>query len=416
MNKSVFAYRNGTLCAEALPLAEIAEDVDTPFYCTSVKQLQRGYHAFSAPLEGLNASIHYAIRANPNLAVIRTLAACGAGASASCSGELERALQGGIRPDKIILSGCGKTRDDVASALLAGISQIKVESFSELVLVHEVSKILGRKAPVSLLVAADPEEEGSFRGFRWNALAEALKMIFSSESLFFQGLSVQVGSTIRDISPCRRAYENLADLVRLLRKEGFAVEKLDLGGGLALPENGQTALPMEDYARIVHETVGGLGCSLAIVSGQRLVGEASVLVARVLHVTESAGRMELILDAGMNDLSSPLSGGVRRDVLSVRDPLGQKRGSFTIRGPLSHEADIFGEGYEQPLLQRGDLVAFLQVGAYGSALSSTFNGRGLAPEILVSGARYAVTRRRVSVAEQMEWENIPDWMVTSRAA
>jgi diaminopimelate decarboxylase len=370
-------------------LAEIAEDVDTPFYCTSVKQLQRGYHAFSAPLEGLNASIHYAIRANPNLAVIRTLAACGAGASASCSGELERALQGGIRPDKIILSGCGKTRDDVASALLAGISQIKVESFSELVLVHEVSKILGRKAPVSLLVAADPEEEGSFRGFRWNALAEALKLIFSSESLFFQGLSVQVGSTIRDISPYRRAYENLADLVRLLRKEGFAVEKLDLGGGLALPENGQTALPMEDYARIVHETVGGLGCSLAIVSGQRLVGEASVLVtSRFACHRIRRSRMELILDAGMNDLSSPLSGGVRRDVLSVSGSFGTKTGVFYDQGAASFtQADIFGEGYELPLLQRGDLVAFLQVGAYGLRIIFNIQWPWPCSRDLVSGAR-----------------------------
>ncbi len=426
MNKSVFSYRNGALCAEAIPLAEIAEDVDTPFYCTSVKQLQRNYRAFAAPFEGLDFQIHYAVKANANLAVIRVLADCGAGADITSSGELERALEGGVHPKKIVFSGVGKTHDDIAAALLAGIYQINAESIPEILLIDEVARVLGKTAPVSLRVNPDVQagthekistghKETKF-GIDLQQLAEAIGLVLSRERLSFKGLTVHVGSHLHDYEPFRKAYARLADIVRMSRAQGIVVERLDLGGGVGIPYDGQTLAPFADYARIVHETVGALGCALSFEPGRRLVGDASVLVTRVVHVKKTPHKTWLVVDAGMNDLVRPAMYGARHEIVAVREAPRTTLQPFSIVGPVCESSDLFGENYSLPPMQAGDLIAVLQAGAYGSSMSSTYNGRALIPEILVSGVHHAVIRRRIAVAEQMSWETIPDWMVMSRVA
>ncbi len=426
MNKSAVSYRNGVLCAEALPLAEIAENVDTPFYCTSVKQLQRNYRAFAGPFEDLKATVHYAVKANANVAVIRVLAACGAGADITSSGELERALEGGVHPEKIVFSGVGKTRDDIAAALLAGILQINAESLPELLLIDEVAQILGKKAPVALRVNPDVHagthekistghKETKF-GIDLTQLGEAVAFVLSRPALSFTGLTVHVGSHLQDYEPFRRAYARLADITRLFRAQGIAVERLDLGGGVGIPYDGQTLAPFEAYVRAVRETVGDLGCALSFEPGRRLVGDASVLVARVVHVKKTPHKTWLVLDAGMNDLVRPAMYGARHEIIACREMSGEALRPFSIAGPVCESSDLFGEDYFLPSLAAGDLVAILQAGAYGSSMSSTYNGRALIPEILVSGVQHAVVRRRVAVAEQMMWESVPDWMVLSRVA
>ncbi|MGE4350572.1 MAG: diaminopimelate decarboxylase [Bdellovibrionales bacterium] len=426
MTKSVFAYRNGVLCAEALPLAEIAEEVDTPFYCTSVKQLQRNYREFAEPFKDLDATIHYAVKANGNVAVIRTLAQCGAGADITSAGELERALEGGIDPKKIVFSGVGKTRDDIAAALLAGICQINAESLSEIDLIDRVATVLGKTAPVSIRVNPDIRAgdnakiatgyKGAKFGIDIELLGEAVRRIVTSSSLNFNGLTVHVGSHLRNYEPFRQCYEKLAMLVGVLREQGISVNRVDLGGGVGIPYDGQVLDPFSDYAKIVHEVIAPLGCAISFEPGRRLVGDSSVLITRVVHVKQAGDKKILIVDAGMNDLVRPAMYGSRHEIIAVREEAGAPREDVSIVGPVCETADSFGDAYSLPELKQGDLIAIMQAGAYGSAMSGNYNGRPLIPEVLVSAAQFAVIRRRIAVAEQLRWESIPDWMVITRAA
>jgi diaminopimelate decarboxylase len=426
MTKSVFAYRNGVLCVEAIPLAEIAEEVDTPFYCTSAKQLQRNYRAFAQPFADLDATVHYAVKANANLAVIRVLADCGAGADITSAGELERALEGGVDPKKIVFSGVGKTRDDIAAALLAGICQINAESLSELTLIDQVATILGLAAPVSLRINPDVDanthkkistgHKGVKFGLDIDQLAPALALIMDSKVMTFKGLTVHVGSHLHDYEPFRACYGKLAMIVRALREQNISVERVDLGGGVGIPYDGKTVAPFSQYVDIVREVVAPLGCAISFEPGRKLVGDAAVLVTRVVHVKETEGKTFLIVDAGMNDLVRPAMYGARHEIIAVREDPAQERRAYSVVGPICETSDLFGDDYQLPCLQQGDLVSIMQAGAYGSAMSSNYNGRPLIPEVLVSGAQHALIRRRIAVAEQLGWESIPDWMVISRAA
>ncbi|HAX92095.1 MAG TPA: diaminopimelate decarboxylase [Rhodospirillaceae bacterium] len=427
MTKSVYAYRNRVLSAEAIPLSEIAEEIDTPFYCISAKQLQRNYRAFATPFQSLNATIHYAVKANANLAVIRILADCGAGADITSSGELERALAGGVPPEKIVFSGVGKTRDDIAAALLAGVLQINAESVSEIRLIEQVATVLGKKAPVSLRINPNVDakthaktstgHKGVKFGINLDQLSEALGVLMACEHCSFKGLTIHVGSMMDNYEPFRLAYQRLAEVVRLLRSQGIEVERLDLGGGVSIAYDGQTLAPFSDYAAIVQEIFGDLGCALSLEPGRKLVGDAAVLVTRVVHVKHTDDKRFLIVDAGMNDLVRPAMYGARHEIISVRENLDGENSAASVVGPVCETSDSFGDNFMLPnSLQSGDLLAVMQAGAYGSAMASTYNGRALIPEILVSGAQHAVIRRRIAVAEQMGWESIPDWMVISRAA
>lgn len=426
MTKSVFAYRNGVLCVEALPLAEIAEEVDTPFYCTSAKQLQRNYRDFAAPFADLDATVHYAVKANGNLSVIRVLANCGAGADITSAGELERALEGGVKPSKIVFSGVGKTRDDIAAALLAGICQINAESLPELELIGQVATILGKTAPVSLRVNPDVQagthakistgHKGVKFGIDIDCLGDALKIILSSDVMSFKGLTVHVGSHLKDYEPFRQCYEKLAVLVGVLRGQGVAVERVDLGGGVGIAYDGQEIAPFSEYAAIVRDVIAPLNCAISFEPGRRLVGDASVLITRVVHVKDIGHKKFLIVDAGMNDLVRPAMYGARHEIIAVREDFNIPREGVSVVGPVCETSDCFGDNYQLPPLKSGDLIAVMQAGAYGSAMSSNYNGRALIPEVLVSGAQHAIVRRRIAVAEQLGWESIPDWMVVSRAA
>lgn len=427
MTKSVYAYRNETLCAEAVPLAEIAEEIDTPFYCISAKQLQRNYHAFSSAFHDMGATIHYAVKANANLALIRVLSDCGAGADITSAGELERALAGGVPAHKIVFSGVGKTRDDIAAALLAGIMQINAESLSEIDLILQVASVLGKTAPISLRINPDVDAKAHSKtstghkgvkfGIDVDQIAEALSCIINNRHCVFKGLTVHVGSMLHDFEPFRLAYQRLADIVQLIRSQGIPVERVDLGGGVGIAYDGQTLAPFSDYVQIVHTIFGSLGCALSFEPGRRLVGDACVLVTRIVNVKETNGKKFLIVDAGMNDLVRPAMYSARHEIIPVRKFGDTGKESVSVVGPICETSDSFGDNFMlSESLKAGDLLAIMQAGAYGSSMSSTYNGRPLVPEVLVSGAQHAIVRRRISVSEQMGWESIPDWMVINHAA
>ena len=417
---SFFATQQGVLCAENVSLAAIAADVGSPCYVYSTAQLRKNVQDYAAPFKGLDFIIHYANKANPNQAVIATLAACGAGVDVTSGGELERALRAGIPPEKIVYSGVGKRREEIAAALTARIRQLNVESLPELYAISAVAAALNVTANVLFRVNPDVtvdthkhlatgHKETKF-GINADQLDEALNLAATLPNLCFKGFTIHLGTTIGDYAPFRLAFQKLAALVREVRARGVKVERLDLGGGVGIPYDGQHIPPFADYAALVHEIIAPLGCSISFEPGRRLVADAGVLVSKVVYVKPTATKKFLILDAGMNDLARPAMYGARHTIVPVKDAEGAERSKMTVVGPVCETGDLFGENYALPSMQPDDLVAILQAGAYGSAMAGTYNGRPLIPEVLVSGNDYVVVRRRITVAEQMEWETVPAWV------
>jgi diaminopimelate decarboxylase len=410
---TAFTYRDGALCADSVPLSRIAEQVGTPFYAYSETRLCANYQAFAVPLASLHPLICYAVKANANLAVIRALAACGAGADITSGGEMERALAAGVPPHKIIFSGVGKTRDEIASALKAGLYQINAESIPEMRVISEIATRIGVKAALALRVnpnvAAHTHhkiatgEIGTKFGIDAAQLGEAMALTRSLPGLDLKGFLVHVGSHLYDYNDFREAYGKLADMVRHWRGNGFPITRLDLGGGVGIPYDGQSQAPFSDYAQIVKETIGDLGCEVAFEPGRRLVGDAGALVASVLYDKRGASKRFLILDAGMNDLIRPAMYEARHSILPLRES-GDEAEAADIVGPVCETSDLFGESYLLPGVGAGDRVAILQGGAYSAAMASCYNGRPLVPEVMVSGDKFWVVRRRITVAEQMSWE------------
>ncbi|MGB9153716.1 MAG: diaminopimelate decarboxylase [Alphaproteobacteria bacterium] len=412
---TAFIYRGGALCADSVPLTSIADHIGTPFYAYSETRMRENFRAFFDPLADLHPLVCYAVKANPNIAVIRALADCGAGADVTSAGEMERALKAGVPPQKIIFSGVGKTRDEIAGALKAGLYQINAESIPELHVISDVARQLGIAAPVALRVnpnvAAHTHykiatgEIGTKFGIDAAQLDEAMELTRSLPALDLKGFLVHIGSHLFDYGNFREAYGKLADMVRLWRGKGFSITRLDLGGGVGIPYDGQTQAPFAEYARVVHETVGDLGCELAFEPGRRLVGDAGVLVARVIYDKRGAAKRFLIIDAGMNDLIRPAMYEARHSIIPLRESTPEAETTpADIVGPICETSDLFGEDYLLPGVGPGDLVAILQSGAYGAAMSSAYNGRALIPEIMVTNDAFRLIRRRVTVAEQIGWE------------
>jgi diaminopimelate decarboxylase len=369
--------------------------------------------------------VHFANKANANQAVIRVLADCGAGADITSAGELERALRAGVAPGKIVYSGVGKRRDEIAAALAARIHQLNAESLPELRAISEVASSLGVIAPVTLRVNPDVDAKSHRKistghketkfGIAMEQIDAALHLATTLPALAFKGFTVHVGSYLGDYGPYRLTYGKLAELVRATRAKGIAVERLDLGGGIGIAYDGETMPPFSGYAGLVHEIIAPLDCDIAFEPGRRLVGDAGVLVSRVVYAKKAAARNFLILDAGMNDLVRPAMYDARHGII----PLQAKAGlalSWDVVGPVCETGDLFGENYQLPDMQEGDLVAILQGGAYGATMSSMYNGRPLVPEVLVAGAQYAIVRRRIPVAEQISWESMPEWLQNTCAA
>jgi diaminopimelate decarboxylase len=412
------------LCADTVPLATIADQVGTPCYVYSETRLRENYRAFYEPLKQLNPLICYAIKASPNTHIMKVLADCGAGADVTSAGELERALHAGVDPAKIIFSGVGKTRDELQTALKAGIHQINAESIPELRAISSVASSIGVTAHIALRVNPNVAarthykiatgEMGTKFGIDSVQLPEAMGLAKTLPGLKLQGFQVHIGSHLFDYENFRDAYGKLADMVRDWRAQGFDLMHLDLGGGVGIPYDGQTQAPFAHYADVVLATVGNLGCKIAFEPGRRLVGDAAVLIARVIYDKRGAAKRFLILDAGMNDLIRPAMYEARHSILPLVENAGEAEkadlsaealAKADVVGPVCETSDLFGENYLLPGVGEDDLVAILQAGAYGAAMSSNYNGRPLIPEVLVTGDKFRVIRRRVTVEEQIGWEN-----------
>jgi diaminopimelate decarboxylase len=417
-----FEYINGVLHAEGVSIPDLAEKVGTPFYCYSTATLERHFKVYASAFDGLDATVCYAVKANSNQAVIKTLAKLGAGADVVSVGEMRRALRAGVPASKVIFSGVGKADAEMREALEADIAQINVESIPELEELNRVALDKGKKARIALRInphvdakthekIATGKAENKF-GIDWTRAVEVYRKAAAMDGIEVTGIAMHIGSQLTDLTPFREAFTRLAGLVEDLRKEGIEIKNLDLGGGLGIAYQGETPPLPDAYGQMVRETVGHLGCHITLEPGRLIVGNAGVLVARVMYVKDGEAKRFVILDAAMNDLIRPTLYNAYHEISAVNEATETtKMATVDVVGPVCETGDTFGK--DRPLpddLKPGDLVVIRSAGAYGAVMSSTYNTRALTPEILVSDDQFAVIRKRQSIDELIGLDVIPDWL------
>ncbi len=373
-----FAYRAGVLHAEDVPLDRIAAEVGTPFYCYSTATLTRHYKVFAGAFADVRALVCYAMKANSNQAVIATLARLGAGADVVSGGELARALAAGVAPGKIMFSGIGKTEGELAAAVDAGILCVNVESEPELELLARA--IYGHAAKLPGVRVA--------------------------------GVDMHIGSQIIELQPFDDAFVLLSDFVRTLRADGHEIEHVDLGGGLGIPYRHDNEPPPDPaaYAEVVKRATRALDCMLIFEPGRLIVGNAGIMVTRVLYVKRAEAKTFIIVDAAMNDLIRPTLYEAHHDIIPVKEPIaGAWRTVADVVGPVCESGDFLALDRELVEPAPGDHLAVMTAGAYGAVQAGTYNTRPLIPEIMVKDDRFAVVRPRIEVAELISRDRIPDW-------
>ncbi|MBS0270046.1 MAG: diaminopimelate decarboxylase, partial [Proteobacteria bacterium] len=393
------------------------------FYCYSTATLVRHYEVLARAFADQNALICFAVKANSNQAVLATMARLGAGMDVVSEGELRRARAAGVAASKIIFAGVGKTRGEMAYALEEGIHGFNVESEPELLTLSEVATSLGKTASIAIRVNPDVDAkthakistgkaENKFGVPYENArqlYAEAAKL----PGIKISGIHMHIGSQITDLAPFRDAFRLLADLARDLKANGIALEHLDIGGGLGVPYRGANDIPPtpDEYAAVVKEALGGLGLKLILEPGRMIVGNAGVLVTKVIYVKEGTDKTFTIVDGAMNDLIRPTLYEAYHDVWPVTEarsdmsPIQQD-----IVGPVCETGDFLAEDRALPPVEPGDLIAVVTAGAYGAVMSSTYNSRLLVPEVLVNGDQFAVVRPRPSYDDLIGADRIPTWL------
>jgi diaminopimelate decarboxylase len=418
-----FSYVGGVLHAEGVSLPRIAETVGTPFYCYATATLERHYRVLQEAFAGLDTLICYAIKANSNQAVIATLARLGAGMDVVSEGELRRARAAGVPAAKIIFAGVGKTREEMAYALGEGILSFNVESEPELEALSEVAAGLGHTARIALRVNPDVDAkthakiatgkaENKF-GVPFEDAPRLYAKAARLPGLEVAGVHMHIGSQITDLAPFRNAFALMRELTLDLRAAGHAIRHLDLGGGLGVPYRGGNDLPPspQEYAQVVRDTVGSLGLAIKLEPGRMIVANAGILVARVIYDKSGRDKTFTIVDAAMNDLIRPTLYEAWHEVWPVDEARSrQEPVTQDIVGPICETGDYLALDRKLPPLSEGDLVAFMTAGAYGAAMSSTYNSRLLVPEVLVKGAEFAVVRPRQTFAELIGLDRLPEWL------
>jgi diaminopimelate decarboxylase len=423
---SFFHYRGGQLHAEQVPLARIAAEVGTPFYCYSDGALRTAYEEFAAAIAGLPAIICYSLKANNNLAIVRTLASLGAGADVVSEGELRCALAAGVPEDRIVFAGVGKTAPEMAAGLDADIRQFNVESLPELHLLNQVALERGRKARVALRINPDVDARthasistgkaenkfGIELGQAQAAYAEAARL----PGIEVSGLAVHIGSQLTEIEPYRLAFAKMAALANELRQAGLSIREIDVGGGLGIAYADEIAPSIREYAAAVKETVGALGLPLIFEPGRRIVGTIGVLVTRVIYVKDGVSRNFLIVDAAMNDLIRPALYDAYHAIMPVAEPGSDApTRKVDIVGPICESTDRLAEQRAMPPVAANDLLAICSTGAYGAVMASTYNLRRPAPEVMVRGHEYAIVRQRPEYQAIMERDRLPGWLADERS-
>lgn len=418
-----FNYRNGQLYAEDVSVGDIAASVGTPFYVYSTATLVRHFQLFDDALDGMDHFICYAMKAASNQAILKTLGNLGAGMDVVSGGEYRRAIAAGIPPEKVVFSGVGKTLEEITLVLQNGIRQFNVESESELDHISSVASSMNKMAPIAIRINPDVDAqthekiatgkaENKF-GIPISKAREIYARASQMPGIRIIGIDLHIGSQLTDLEPFEKAYQKVADLTQVLRSDGHAIKRLDLGGGLGIPyEKDKSAPPLpEEYGKMVKKVLGHLDCEIEIEPGRLIVGNAGILVSSVLCVKNGDNRNFLILDAAMNDLIRPAMYDAYHDIIPVKKQgLNLAETTYDVVGPVCETGDTFAKKRKMCELIENDLVAFRSAGAYGAVMSSEYNTRPLIPEVMVNKDEFAIIRNRPSYEEIIDRDIIPNWL------
>ena len=416
-----FDLRDGVLHAEDVALPAIAAAVGTPVYVYSTATIERHVRVFRAALAGLDDPlIAFAVKANPNRAVLATMARAGLGADVVSGGELMRALTAGVPADKIVFSGVGKTADEMALGLRHGIGQFNLESMPEAEMLSAVAERLGTPARVAFRINPNVDAGTHAKistgraddkfGVAYDRAGEAYARAAALPGLRVQGVAVHIGSQLVDLAPSRAAFARIGALIAELRAAGHSISTADLGGGLGVPYNPALPVPPSPaaYGAMVREVTAGWDARLIFEPGRVIVGNAGVLLARVVRVKEGVEHPFVVVDAGMNDLLRPSLYDAWHDIRAVA-PSGA-RFTANIVGPICETGDTFARARAMDQVAADELVAFMTAGAYGATMASTYNSRGLTPEVLVSGNNWALVRERQTLEALIATDRLPPWL------
>ncbi len=413
-----FAFHNGRFFAEELDVASLARHIGTPFYCYSTAALKQNYCAFSAcfPQDVL---IAYSVKANGNLAILRTLSRLGAGADVVSGGELKKALAAGIPANRIVFSGVGKSREELELGLHAGIHQFNIESEPELECLSAVATRAAVDAPITIRVNPDIDARTHAKiatgmaetkfGIPWSRVRQAYARAVSLKRIKIIGVDVHIGSQLLELEPFELAFARIAELVAILRADGHEISRVDLCGGLGVRYGGGSPPDLKHYARLATHLARDLNASLILEPGRVIAATVGILVARVLYVKEGENRRFAIVDTGMNDFIRPALYNAHHEIVSVCPRQHASEEDYDVVGPVCETSDSFGR-HRLPQLEAGDLVAILMTGAYGAVMASAYNARPPAAEVLVNAAQWSVVRPRMSDDEFIGLDRIPGWL------
>jgi diaminopimelate decarboxylase len=412
-------YVNNTMLVEETSLNQIAQQVETPFYCYSSTAIENNYLAYKQAFSNQNTLICYAAKANSNQAVLNTLAKLGSGADVVSEGEIRRAIAAGIEPAKIVYSGVAKKEREIAYALTHNIFQFNVESEPEVQSISKVATKLGITANIAFRINPDVsanthakittgKAENKF-GIPISRAREIYLKASQLPGIHIQGVDVHIGSQILDIEPFGLAFEKIASLVETLKEDGHNITVIDIGGGLGIKYSEEETKPdVNAYAKLAEQHLSQLNCTIIVEPGRSIIGNAGVLVTEVVYIKKGENREFLILDAAMNDLIRPSMYEAYHDILPLN--ISDKTNTtYDIVGPVCETGDTFGKDRIITQCKAGDLVAIMSCGAYGSVMSSTYNTRMLAPEVLVKKDQFAVIRKRLSYDDVIDLDTVPNW-------
>tara|TARA_R110002153_G_scaffold124543_8_gene271017 strand:+ start:1140 stop:2411 length:1272 start_codon:yes stop_codon:yes gene_type:complete len=417
-----FNYNNGTLFIEKTSIEDLAQELATPFYLYSNKEICNNYHKLNNALGNLNAQICYAVKANSNQAILTLLASMGSGADVVSEGELKRALSAGIAANKIVFSGVGKTSQEITFALKSGIFQFNVESEPELKHISELCVLLNLTAHIAIRInpdiAADTHEkistgkaENKF-GIEHTRTLEIYAYAAKLPGIKVQGIDVHIGSQINDLTPFEATFKRLAELVIELKKAGHDINVIDIGGGLGVTYNPEQdkKYDLQHYANLIHQYLAPLNCKIIVEPGRSILASAGVLVTKINYIKTTPTKQFLILDAGMNDFARPSLYDAYHQIMPIKQHSTGET-SYDIVGPVCETGDTFAKSRNMPIVAQGDYLVIKDTGAYGAAMSSTYNTRPLIREVMVKGLQYSTIRVPQTIDDIINQDKLPEWLI-----
>lgn len=421
-------YKNNRLVIDAVDVENLTQKIPTPFYVYSASAMRKALADLKSAVHHPRVAIHYALKANSNIAVLKTLYNDGIGMDVVSAGEIKRCQAAGVDPSAIVFSGVGKSAADMDYALRAGIHQFNVESLPEITALHNIAQGLGKKAPVAVRINPDVDakthakittgnEENKF-GINWDQALEACRRVAQASHLEFVGITTHIGSQITDATPFKNAFARVEEMVAQLRQNKIPVARVSLGGGLGIGYHNET-IPLADYGKLVHDTAQrltqGFDCMIELEPGRVLVGAAGVLITKVLYVKEgefkeSLAKKFLIVDAAMNDLIRPTLYEAYHPIDKVVRHDNPVHETYDIVGPVCETGDYLAQSRSMPACRAGEHVAIFCAGAYGASMASTYNSRNLIAEVLIDNEKFSLIRPALTIEKQIAWEYIPEWL------